>query len=258
MVLPRGYLSNSQLNCYLECPLKYCLIYIENRVIPINDYLFLGSVYHSAAEYYFNERIKGHWPDQDICRDFLLSTFERQMQEEQVIWTRPVDKVRAAGLAFIGAFVETIGEKCRPMLVEKELQTVIPGSDVQFKGIIDLVEEDFSLVDLKTSNRKWNGTSGYRARQMFFYKFLFEQSFCSSVSGLRFEVLSAATPPGTVLHQRIPVEASKDDVQASLELALKVASDISAGLFPAREACNLRYCEFRAECRKKQDTSYYC
>ncbi len=256
MVLPRGYLSNSQINCYLECPLRYRFIYIENRVLPINDYVFLGSVFHSAAENYFNERIKGNRPDLGLCRDFLLKAFEHQQQEEQVLWTRPADQVRAAGLAFIEAFVTAVGEKSRPMMVEKELQVEIPGTQVQFKGVIDLVEEDFALVDLKTSNRKWNGISGYRSRQMFYYKFLFEHSFASSVSGLRFEVLSGS--PNHVLHQSIPVQASGDDVQAALDLALKVASDISAGIFPARPDCRLRYCEFRAECRKEMDSSYYC
>jgi len=256
MNLPRGYLSNSQINCYLECPLKYYFVYIENRILPINDYIFLGSVFHSAAEYYFQEKIKGKSPDAVQCRDFLDAAFYSQQQEEKVIWSRPAEKVREIGLAFIEAFAVEIGPKCRPMMVEQEIIAEVPGSDLKLKGIIDLIEEDFTLVDLKTSSRKWNGTSGYRARQMYFYKFLFEQSFSSTVSKLRFEVLSG--DPRKVLHQSIPVDASAADVQDALEIALKTAADISAGLFPARESCSLRYCEFRAECRKKNDTSFYC
>jgi hypothetical protein len=58
MPLPRGYLSHSQVRLYIECPRKYEYSYVREIPAPINERIFLGTVFHAAVETHINARLR--------------------------------------------------------------------------------------------------------------------------------------------------------------------------------------------------------
>ncbi len=67
----------------------------------------------------------------------------------------------------------------------------IGDSGILLKGIIDLVEEDFCITDFKTASNKWSDQKARSSLQMLIYKFLFDRTYGSVNSTLKFEILYA-------------------------------------------------------------------
>ncbi len=250
MLLPRGYISHSQIRAYKECPRKYWFAYVEGIHPPGNEKVFLGEVFHSAIEHYFLQRIGGVMPADEELEDYFRSRFDAEASGRDISWRSPRDETRQRGLAFLRHFLRHFAPGTRPLMVEKELGAELPGSGVLLKGVIDLVEEDFSITDFKTTTGRWSDSRARNSPQMIIYKYLFDRSFGPLPASLKYEVFYGRTA-GNVRHQTlrvVPDEAATDALLAMIE---DVAQSIGAGVFPANETPFCRHCEFRAACRDK-------
>jgi putative RecB family exonuclease len=249
MALPRGYISHSQIRAYNECPRKYHFAYVEDIRPPVNEKVFLGEVFHSTIERYFQQRISGSLLADDACAAFFKAGFDAAGSGREIVWQTPRRETRERGLAFLKHFLQYIAPAIRPLMVEKELSAVLPGSNVLLKGVIDLVEEDFCITDFKTTTSKWSASKARKSPQMIIYKYLFDRSFGPVQSSLKYEVLYAKSA-GNVRHQTLRVEPGADAVENLLAMIQHVVENIGAGVFPANETPFCRYCEFRGLCEK--------
>jgi len=248
--LPRGYLSHSQIRLYSECPQKYCFAYIEEIPHRINDKVFLGEIFHAALEDYFTRQINGSRPDEATTIATFLETFTAAEKEKDIDWKIPRRETRARGVAFVTYFLAHIAPSMKPLMVEKELSAEIPEINVNLKGVIDLVEEDFSITDFKTTTSKWSASKARNSLQMTIYKYLFERNFGNVHGTLKYEVLFAKTA-AHIRHQSLKVTPGPDDVGRLLLLVRHVAENISQGIFYPQPNPFCPYCEYVALCREK-------
>ena len=51
-----AYISPSRLNCWIACPLKFRLRYLDGLRTPTTPSLFVGKVVHAALEAYYRHR----------------------------------------------------------------------------------------------------------------------------------------------------------------------------------------------------------
>lgn len=249
MGLPRGYISHSQIRAYRECPLKYRFCYVDNIQPPVNEKVYLGEVFHAAVEHYFRERIRGAPPADDAMTDFFCAAFDDASPERKVSWQAPRGETRERGLAFLRYFLKSVAPGARPLMVEKELSAELPGSGVQLKGVIDLVEEDFCITDFKTTTGRWSASRVRNSPQMIIYKYLFDRSFGPVPSSMKYEIFYGRKA-GNVRHQTLPVLPVPDAVDSLLAMIAQVAGRIAAGAFEPNVTAFCRLCEFRSHCRE--------
>ncbi len=168
----------------------------------------------------------------------------------KINWHTPPRETRERGLAFLQVLPAPHRADRQAADGGEGIERGAPGSGVILKGVIDLVEEDYSLTDFKTTTSKWSTAKARNSPQMIIYKYLFERSFGPVAGGLKFEVLYAKNA-ANVRHQTFPVVAAADAVEKLLELIGHVVENINAGVFYANENPFCRYCEFHGLCRGK-------
>lgn len=251
MNLPKEYISYSQIRLYQTCPKKFRFTYIDQIEKPVNEKVFLGTIFHSIVEYFLKEKISNREPG----KEDLLLRFEEQFQKSQkqkpITWDMPETETRKRGLAFVRHFLREIAPEINPLMVEKELVVDLPELEVKLKGIIDLVETDFSITDFKTTTAKWSKNRIKESYlQMQIYRYIFEKSFGDVITHLRFRIIYAKGHSG-IKDQNVSVRASDLDSSKMLDIINYVVVNIRNGVFYKNENYTCSYCEFKDLCRKE-------
>jgi RecB family exonuclease len=251
MNLPKEYISYSQIRLYQTCPKKFRYAYIDEIERPVNDKVFLGTIFHSVVEYYLKEKISDRAPG----KEELLKRFEEQFLESQkkqkITWDTPEAETRKRGLAFVRHFLKEIAPEINPLMVERELVVDLPDMAVKLKGIIDLVETDFSITDFKTTTAKWSRNRIKESYlQMQIYRFIFEKCFGDVITQLRFRIIHAKGNTG-IKDQKVSVKAADLDTSKMLDIIKYVVDNIRNGAFYKNENYTCSYCDFKELCRKE-------
>ncbi|MBN2400204.1 MAG: PD-(D/E)XK nuclease family protein, partial [Candidatus Aminicenantes bacterium] len=222
IALPRGHLSHSQIRLYGECPQKYYFSYIEAVPVRINEKLFLGEIFHATLEDYFTRQINGVPANDQSTITVFLDAFAKSEKEKDIHWTVPRREAKARGVAFVTYFLTHLAPAMKPLMVEKELSAEIAEIGVTLKGVVDLVETDFSITDFKTTTSKWSAGRARNSLQMTIYKYLFDRNFGHVHGQLKYEILYAKNA-GRVRHQSLKVLPGPDDIDRLLVLVKHVA-----------------------------------
>ncbi len=249
MNLPKDYISYNQIRLYRNCPLKYYFTYIEKIKTPINDKILLGTVFHYVIEYYLKKKIETKEPDNGKIKGVFLEEFELEKGENEIVWTSSCDEVKKRGIAFVEYFFKEMASFIDPLMVETELEVKLPNRGVNLRGIIDLVEKDFSITDFKTTTSKWSKSrvdSSYL--QIIIYKYLFEKSFCNTSPEVKFKIIYSKNHK-KINHQEINIKPKKDDIEKMLEIIDHVIENIDNALFYKNETYMCNFCEFKYICK---------
>ena len=255
MELPRGYISYSQIRLYQSCPKKYYYTYVKKIPVPVNEKVFLGVVFHSAIEHYFLERIKGVELSTETLLEHFTHTFTTQQKEQEVAWESPQEETFKRGTAFIKYFMRHLAAAIDPLMVEKELVADLPGLDVPLKGVIDLVESDFSITDFKTTTARWSKAKiKSQYLQVVIYRYLFEKSFGDVISALRFKIIYAKHP-GTVKHQEVTIKPKDVDpgYNKMFDVVKYVVDSIRQEIFFKNENFICSFCDFKDLCKRDRE-----
>lgn len=255
MDLPRGYISYSQIRLYQSCPLKYYYTYIRKLPVPVNDKIYLGIVFHSAIEYYLKEKIETRIPHKDRVLEYFETEFEKTQKNMKLVWENSPEETKKRGLAFVRYFMKDIAHNINPIMVEKELLAELPGLDVLLKGVIDMVEEDFSITDFKTTTAKWSKTrikSSYL--QVVIYRYLFEKAFGDVISKLKFKIIYSKKSTN-IRHQEVVVNPRDVDYDYNkmFDIIKYVVDGIKSESFPRNESYGCGFCEFKELCRGEKN-----
>jgi DNA helicase-2/ATP-dependent DNA helicase PcrA len=249
MDLPKAYISYSQIRLYQTCPKKYYYTYIEAVKAPVNDKVFLGIVFHSIVEHYLKEKISNKEPGKEELVNLFEERFQERQKGQEISWGAPEAEARKRGAAFVRHFLREMTPDIDPLMVEKELIVDLADLDVKLKGVIDLVETDFSITDFKTTTAKWSKKRVQESYlQMQIYKYLFEKSFGDVISYLRFRIIYAKQSTN-IKDQKLSVKASDLDTSKMFDIIRYVVENIREGVFYKNENYTCGYCEFKDLCR---------
>lgn len=250
MNLPRGYLSYNQIRLYQNCPLKYYLTYVKEIQFPINDKIYLGIVFHAVLEQYFAKKIAGEEPEKFQVIDMFNDLFQSMENDNPVVWDAPKGKLKDRGIAFTRYFLKEMAPAIEPLMTEKELETVIPELNIKIKGIIDLVEQDFSITDFKTTTAKWSKSRiSNSLLQMIIYKYLFEKNFGDVNPNLLYRIIYSKNAVG-IRHQEVKIKGDDVDYEKMLKIIGYVAENISKGVFYENPSYMCGFCEYKEICQE--------
>ncbi len=248
MNLPKDYISYNQIRQYQTCPKKYHYSYIENLRLPINEKVYLGSVIHSVIEFVLKQKISGKLSDDKEIFEYYNQQFDNLQQANEICWDSSPAKNRDRGLSFIKYFLHEMADNIDPLMVEEELEVEIPELKIRLKGIIDLVEKNFSLTDFKTTTSRWSKDRAKSAfLQMVIYKHLFEKTYDNIGSELKLVVVYSKNKSG-VRHQQFAIKSADADMEKMFDIIKFVSENISKGVFYKNQSYACNFCDFKAIC----------
>lgn len=251
MNLPKPYISYNQIRLYQICPKKYYFSYIEEVSTPISDKILLGMVFHAVVEEFFKKRIAGSELDQDELLQVFKETYAAMADQYEVDWQSERQHSEKRGLGFTKYFFRELAPSLDPLMVEQELEVELPDMDIKLRGIIDLVEKDFSLTDFKTTTSKWSKERIKNSYlQMVVYKYLFEKTFASAISQLKICIVYSKND-SHIKCQSIARNAVDFSVEKMFDIVKYVVDNICREVFYKNESYFCGFCEYRDICRTR-------
>jgi putative RecB family exonuclease len=244
-----AYLSVSQLNAFLACPARYRFRYVD-QVEPAfrSGALALGSAVHSALDW-LHRAWKG---SERPSAEKILRMFEADLTAQ--FYDGVAVRGDAGALKSIGRsllelyFQETPVKEVRAVELPFEVPVVDPRTGeelpVPFRGYIDLIEADGTLVELKTAARKPDKTALRLHLQLTAYSYAMTRIYRERPKA-RLDCLLKTKEPRL---ERIPVEREEADDGRLFTLASTVLGAIEAGSFFPNPGWMCRDCEFRRVC----------
>ena len=155
-----------------------------------------------------------------------------------------VEALKSSGAQLAGKYLREAGPSIRPLAVEVPVSGEING--VKVRGIVDILDADGRIIDLKTTSRKPSKVSGDHAFQLATYTALLAHSVTGET---RIDSLVATKDPQLVQIDHTPGESGRKLVERMYPL---VAEGISSGLFlPNRASTLCGYCAYRNQCEQE-------
>lgn len=151
-MLPKGYLSPSQVNTFLQCPRKWELLYVEGKPRKTSARMFQGVFVHGAAEVVLKERLAtGKLLPMEAATDAFSDAFNASKELIEDWDDESEDKVKKVGLACTETFYKKAAAQSTPISIEKTFTAVVRDPEGRIKlpilGRIDSVQVQTNTED---------------------------------------------------------------------------------------------------------------
>ncbi len=258
------YTSISQVKCWLLCPRKYQLKYVEGLVPEFQPVaLVFGSAFHSAlATYYGLLEEKGMPPPveemigvfREKWQEGSTGTIPLQQMEDDEDPGAQVDK----GVAMLRAFHQhaRAAPQSRVDGVEKSFEVRLSDPDTGqiqeelLVGTFDLVVTERTgrvIVEHKTSARKYGADQLAFDLQPTAYRYAARMAGLGDCS-LRFQVVTKTKTPAVQVEDLTRSSQDEDDM---LRTTIGVLRAIDNGVFYPTKGWACRTCQFQKACASK-------
>lgn len=254
---PKRVISVSQVNAYLGCPLKYRFQYIDKIPRPWRvASMAFGTSVHAAVEWFHKERLAGRTADMaEVLKVFDADWYAQNVEPLVFSERESKDSLAEKGRAMLQLYVESVNGTM-PVAVEQpfELDLADPETgellDVRIRGIIDLVEADQTLVDLKTAGRTLEQGGLERHLQLSTYALAFLLQH-GDIPKLRLDMLLKTAKPRLERHQ---TTRSIEDLVWTARLIREVSLAIETEHFYPNPSWRCTECEYFAHCQQWRGT----
>lgn len=133
-ILPRGYLSPSQINMYLNCAHAWELAYVHGKQRKTVARMFQGIFVHEATEAVLKERLSsGILPSVEMATDTFSDAFENGKKHIEDWENEDEGAVKDTGIRCTKAYYDEAAPDATPIAVEKKFATVIRSADGKVK-----------------------------------------------------------------------------------------------------------------------------
>ena len=249
-----SHLSNSQISLYSQCSLKYKFQYIDEIPRPFKPSgLALGSAVHSALSWLNKERMNGN----NVSLEKLYRIFDADWYSQKVdTEIRFKDGENEMKLAVLGK--ELLGlyfPKPYKPVKAVEIPFVVPLSNprtgqqlgIDLEGVIDLIEEDDTIIEFKTSAQTIDPRNVDNNLQLTIYSYAFETLTQRPPRLLKVVNFVKTRKPKMIV---LETKRKKADYERLFFLASQVLKGIQQGIFFPRTGFWCKDCEYAENCRK--------
>ena len=250
----REYISPSRLNCWLTCPLKWRLRYLDGIRTPTTPALFVGKACHAALEVYYRHRQLGVTLDADAVIQRTLESWAQLVDEEKMDFDSPESETamrqQVAGL--VRVYLDAVPKDERPLAVEVAAEAPLVDPDtgedlgIPLLGVLDLVLESDAgpiITDFKTAARSSEPMEISHEIQLTTYAWLHRQITGQQEGGLEIRSLIKTKQPKVELH---PYAARTDAHFRRLFAVIREYLDaLDSGRFNYRPGFGCGMCDFR-------------
>ncbi|MBR6464506.1 MAG: PD-(D/E)XK nuclease family protein [Verrucomicrobia bacterium] len=250
------HLSYSSISSYLTCGKAWKYKYIDKIPTKPSTTLILGSTVHDTMEEIIACRSVGMEEPNPV--EFATETLNKRLENEKGTFIpedletlkddvlRLVsDNVILSGLADIRAKVDDRGAQ-----IERKVTLEIPEVDVPIIGFIDIVLEDGTPADFKTSSRAWTQERAEKEMQPIFY--LAAMGQCGMPVNWHFKhlvMVKTKKPQFQILeHTHEPKELFSLFKQVQ-DVWKGIQSDVFNQAAPGSWKCSPRWCDYYDLCK---------
>ena len=246
------HLSYSSITTFLDCPENWQRKYIKKEPTQSSPALVFGSAFHETVEKLVTT------PDLDVLSTWT-SAWNKAIENQNVFWGSDTpeethndgvkmfsNKALLSEIRSIRPGVDEKGPK-----IERFVQLKVPGVPIPVIGYIDIILEDGTPADFKTSSRSWSDDKAADSLQGLFYLAALNQAGIET-SGKFKHIIFVKTKEPKV--QMLENTHKPGELFFLFELIQRVWKSIETGIFPLNPTswkCNDKYCDFYANCRGK-------
>lgn len=249
-------LSPSQANKFLECPTNWYYKYVIGLPEPVTASLAIGIAVDNALSHYF--RVKAadrvEMPEADVL-DVLDTAWADQEAVLSLRAGEDADKLHAVCQRVVRAYLTELAPKVQPALIDGKpaVQVPVEGliSGVKVRGIIDLVTDDGTIIDLKTKRNKPGSVPADHMLQLITYDLLCPQSRGQAAIHYMVKGGSEKSVAKTVPFTR---QIGPDQVKYVESIYPATQEAMRDALYIPRRTsrfCSRKFCPFWKECEKE-------
>jgi hypothetical protein len=247
----------SIINAWVLCPERVRRRYIENEVIPPGIAARIGTGVHCGAEVNHLAKIQtGEDEPLDVVQDAARDGYVEAIRNGVFFAPEEMPSARkqvAAGtdqvVQLAGLYHQSLAPLVMPALVEKKIEMDLPELGTRVSGIVDVLDENHWLPDIKTAARKWPESKAHSSVQATLYDKLVEHYTGRRPTKISFEVFTKTKVPN---HQSLVTTRQPDDWDALLVRIKVIKASVDAGIFPPADpsswTCNQKWCGFWWTC----------
>ena len=158
------YVSPSRLSCWLSCPLKWRLRYLDGLRTPTTPSLFIGKAVHSALESYYRHRQFGVTLEADDVIRRSRESWALLIDEEEMDFDSPEAELAMMQQVddLVRVYLSSVPKGEKPLAVEVAVESPLvdpfTGEDlgIPLVGVLDLVLDSDAgpiITDFKTAAR---------------------------------------------------------------------------------------------------------
>jgi putative RecB family exonuclease len=243
--------SASQLQAFAMCPRKYMCRYILHLEPEFRSTaLVLGSIVHSALEFFYEERLAGRAPGRSDVLRILASDVIAETTDVKVRWKDETpESLEAEAARLVALYLDKYGEE---EIVACEVPFEVALEDPEtgelrgrpMKGFFDFATARDSIIELKTSARSWNSDLS-RNLQIGAYA-LAHLVKCGGMSDLEVRVLVKLKREPRI--ETFHVARGEPGIRWFLMAAWTIEDAIAAGHFPPSPGPLCVECEYSSAC----------
>jgi putative RecB family exonuclease len=248
-----SHLSNSQINLYSQCSLKYKFQYVNELPKTFKSSgLAFGSAVHSALSWLNKERMNGNSVNLERFYKIFDADWYSLKADNEIRYKDGEEEMKLTVLAkeLLGLYFE------EPYKVVKgtEIPFVVPIINpqtgqrlgVDLEGIIDLIEEDDTITEFKTSAQMMDPKEVESHLQLTIYSYAFEMLAYKPPKLLRIIDLVKTKKPKMIT---LETKRCKADYERFFFLAGQVLKGIQQRIFFPRNGFWCKDCEYGDHCR---------
>lgn len=262
-MLPRGYLSVSQVAQYLKCGEAYRRKYILEEPTPKSGYIVQGSGVHLAAEHLHLSLINGNQVTDEEMAAVYSDYHDENIKEAEIEEEESPGKIKDNGVDltkkyFFGATGQVqhndgnFYSKINPIAAERIVKTKLKTNkfeEIPFLAVIDL-EEPASIADLKVKKKAASDNDVKNSLQLSLYAHI------TGKPDVRLDQLVRPTKTLPSRYRRNGTTKDKSETLHAVDIVAEVASDIAEGRFrktnPENWWCSSRWCAYWSKCRGRK------
>lgn len=249
-------LSASRIQTYLACPLRYRFRYVDKIPAPWRPAaLAFGSSIHAAAEWFHRERFEGRQPTADQVLEIFRADWFAQNLEPLVFGDRDSrESLDEKGRAMLALYVEK-ANGAAPRFIEERFETDLADPetgealDLKLLGVIDLVDHEGTLVELKTGARRYSRGDVDRHLQLSLYA-LATFLITGRIPDLRIDLLLKTKEPKL---ERYRTSRTLEDLGWTARLVRGVGQAIESDHFYPSPSWQCTECEYFGNCQSWRD-----
>ena len=250
------HLSNSQINLYSLCSLKYKFQYIDEKPRPFKpSALALGSAVHSALSWFHRMKMNGNKVKlEDFLKIFDVDWFSQKVETDIRYKDREEEsKLVIMAKEMLALYFNKPCSKVRDTEVPFVVPLINPSNGeslgINLEGFIDLIEEDDGIVEFKTSYQTMKQKDVDENLQLTAYSYAYEILYQKSPKRIKVVDFVKTKKP-----KRIEFETKREkrDYQRLFSLALQVLRGIQEEVFFPRTGFWCKNCEYADLCKSWQ------
>jgi len=242
------HLSHTQIAILLRCGEEYRRSYIEREPRPLVPAIILGQAYHRALEFGLKARLTdGTELSVAEIRQVANDAWQMATAGEEIVWDgEKPEELRDQAATLAALYWEQIAPGVTPQAVEVGFKVEVPGVDVPFIGVIDLVDNGV-LVDHKTASKGWGQYRADGDIQAAAYTYAYWR-MTGRILPFRFDVAIKTKTPRI---EQLPTVRTERQLLWYERLIQAAWGQIQAGVFvpnPTSWACSEKGCPFWRQC----------